>query len=80
MAKKVATSFQGKAIVKNHRNGSTQVVIIKDGKWIQPENNKEWPETLKKLYTVVEEVSAESTPEAKKVVEGKASTEGNSQQ
>lgn len=69
MGKKIAPTLSGRVIVKNHKNGSTQIVNIKDGKWLSPDNGKEWPDNLKKLYAVTEQLAAEPTKEARAVVE-----------
>lgn len=70
MAKKKEVPVDGTAKVRNHRNGHEQMVVVKDGKWLSPTNNKEWPEKLKKLYHVVEYVTPEPTKEAKEIIEG----------
>lgn len=76
MGKKIAPTLSGRVIVKNHRNGSTQIVNIKDGKWFDPNNGKEWPDNLKKLYGVTEQIASEPTKEAKAVVEDNKSNGG----
>lgn len=68
--KKVDVIADGTAKVRNHRNGHEQMVIVKDGKWFSPTNNKEWPEKLRKLYQVVGYVTPEPTKEAKAIVDG----------
>ena len=43
-------------IVANNINGTTQTVVIRDGKWYSPNTNKEWSPSLKKAYSIVSEV------------------------
>jgi len=65
-----------KLIVANKSNGVKQTVVVKDGKWYN-EAGTVWPDKLRLKYTIVEQVKAEPSKEAKAVTQnqGSATTE-----